>query len=61
MRIDKLFELQGDFFARYAEGFEDPELIKIGKNFKKYAFDILMKKNDDYQTVIQYKMNISKI
>ena len=31
MRIDKLFELQGDFFARYAEGFEDPELIKIGK------------------------------
>lgn len=31
MRIDKLHELQGDFFARYAEGFMDPEMVKIGK------------------------------
>lgn len=31
MRIDKLHELQGDFFARYADGFMDPEMIKIGK------------------------------
>ena len=31
MRIDKLHDLQGDFFARYAEGFMDPEMTKIGK------------------------------
>lgn len=31
MRIDKLHDLQGDFFARYAEGFMDPEMIKMGK------------------------------
>ena len=31
MRIDKLHELQGDFFARYPEGFMDPEIVKIGK------------------------------
>ena len=31
MRIDKLHELQGDFFARYPEGFMDPEMLKIGK------------------------------
>lgn len=31
MRIDKLHELQGDFFARYPEGFEDPEIVKIRK------------------------------
>ena len=31
MRIDKLHELQGDFFARHPEGFMDPEMIKIGK------------------------------
>lgn len=31
MNIEKLFELQGDFFARYPEGFEDPELLKIRK------------------------------
>ena len=31
MRIDKLHDLQGDFFARYAEGFMDPEMIKLGK------------------------------
>ena len=31
MRVDKLHELQGDFFARYAEGFMDLEMVKIGK------------------------------
>ena len=31
MRIDKLFELQGDFFARFPDGFDDPEMVKIGK------------------------------
>ena len=31
MRLDKLHELQGDFFARYSEGFLDPEMVKIGK------------------------------
>lgn len=31
MRIDKLHELQGDFFARFEEGFMDPEIVKIGK------------------------------
>ena len=31
MRIDKLHELQGDFFARYPEGFMDPEINKIRK------------------------------
>jgi len=31
MRLDKLHDLQGDFFARYSEGFMDPEMIKIGK------------------------------
>lgn len=31
MRIDKLFELQGDFFARFPDGFDDPEMLKIGK------------------------------
>jgi len=32
MRIDKLHELQGDFFARYPDGFMDPEMIKIRKS-----------------------------
>lgn len=31
MRIDKLFELQGDFFARFPDGFDDPEMVKIRK------------------------------
>ena len=32
MRIDKLFELQGDFFARFPDGFDDPEMVKRVKN-----------------------------
>ncbi len=31
MRIDKLFELQGDFFARYPDGFDDEAIMKIRK------------------------------
>ena len=31
MRIDKLFELQGDFFARYPNGFDDEAIVKIRK------------------------------
>ena len=31
MRIDKLFELQGDFFARYPDGFEDEAIVKLRK------------------------------
>ncbi|PWQ92670.1 hypothetical protein [Leucothrix pacifica] len=31
MNIEKLFELQGDFFARHPDGFEDEELVKIRK------------------------------
>ena len=31
MRIDKLFELQGDFFARFPDGFEDEAIVKLRK------------------------------
>lgn len=31
MNIEKLFELQGDFSARFPDGFEDPEMLKIIK------------------------------
>jgi hypothetical protein len=31
MRIDKLFKLQGDFFARYPDGFEDEAIVKLRK------------------------------
>lgn len=31
MNLDKVHELEGDFFARYPEGFVDPEMVKVRK------------------------------
>lgn len=31
MNLDKLHELEGDFFARFPEGFSDPEMLKVRK------------------------------
>lgn len=31
MNIDKIYELEGEFFARFPEGFSDPEMLKVRK------------------------------
>ena len=53
MRIDKLFELQGDFFARFPDGFDDPELHK---RIKKHNVDRLAAQAQEMFAETQFGM-----